>query len=440
MLDDNVPKTWHGQTTLVFALSAVAVGLGNLFRLPYLLGEHGGAPFFIAYLATLLTVTAPVLAAEVMLGSAGRGTPVGAIRWTSDQSGRSVYWSWLGAFQALLALLLAGQLLAVVGWAFDRAWVMHSGTLAAASAHDVADSFSWLISDIAVQLPLVGGVLIIAVVLAALGPQYAMAIIGWLALPSMAVALLGVLDFTLDQGDLVAAHEFLFAADYSRFDVPAAMAGVTSGLYTLGAGLGIGLCFGTRAPKGLPILRAVVATVIIDTSFALVTAIIVMPLLFAANVAPTEGLSLVFIAIPYAFSNLPLGDTYGALFFGFVGLAGVAALVALMEPAVMLLRRDWEVRRWIAAPIVAAAVLLLSIATQWLNTSLSDVLDTALLVSFLLVAVFVGWRVPRPIVRGELYREPRWLFALWWSLLRLMVPAVLLVAIYWHWTSPAVAS
>ncbi|NCX49754.1 MAG: hypothetical protein EBW81_09755 [Gammaproteobacteria bacterium] len=93
MLDDNVPKPWQGQTTLVFALAAAAMGLGNILRLPFLMGEHGGAPFFLTYLATVFLVAAPLLASEVMLGSHGRGSPIGAIRWASDQAGRSHHWS-----------------------------------------------------------------------------------------------------------------------------------------------------------------------------------------------------------------------------------------------------------------------------------------------------------------------------------------------------------
>ena len=109
LLDHNVPQPWQGHTTLVFALAATAIGVGNLFRFPYLLGEHGGAPFFIAYVATLLLVVVPVLVAEVMLGSHGRGSPLGALRWATDQSGRSVAWSWLGVLQALAGLFFSGR-------------------------------------------------------------------------------------------------------------------------------------------------------------------------------------------------------------------------------------------------------------------------------------------------------------------------------------------
>ena len=444
MLDRNVPKPWQGQTTLVFALTAVAVGLGNTFRLPWLLGEHGGAPFFLVYVATLLLVVAPVLAAEVMLGSNGRGSPLASVRWASDQSGRSVFWSWLGPWQAILALLLGGQLLMLAAWMVDRADIIHSGTLAAASTRDVANNFETMLADVARNQALWLLLLAGATVLSMAGPQYAMFVIGWLALPALLVTALGLVDFSVERGDLTAAGEWLFAVRYRDFGFDTVMAAIVSALYTLGAGLGVGLVFGTRAPKKLPLLRAVTAAVVLDCAFAIMVAVIITPLLFATNTLPVSGIPLVFVAVPHAYVNLPMGEVYGALFFGFLSIASLAALVALMEPTVMLLRRDVGLSRWLAAPMTALALLsVVEVSfrgTDSVATGLAGLVDLLIPVTLLAVAYFVGWRMPRPIVRGELFREPRWLFSVWWESLRLVTPVTLLLAIWWVLRSPVVAS
>jgi len=207
----------------------------------------------------------------------------------------------------------------------------------------------------------------------------------------------------------------------------------------LGAGLGVGLCFGARTPKRLTLLRSVVAAAVLDTVFALGLSVVILPLLFATNTAPTEGLSLVFVAIPYAFGNLTDGEIYGALFFGFAALSGGAAILALMEPAVMILRRDVGLSRFVAAPCVAVCVLALTAVVHWapgaFTTLLGLLTDHLIVLALLLIAIFVGWMMPRPVVRGELYREPRWLFATWWVLLRLLVPGVLLIWLSWRWSS-----
>ena len=437
MLDNNVPQPWQGQTTLVFALAACSIGLGNVLRMPYLLGEYGGAPFFLSYVTTIFAVAVPLLTAEVMLGSKGRGSPLGALRWASDQSGRSTHWSLLGVIQCLLGVVLAIYCLMLVAWMVDRAVVLNSASLASASAAEVAMSFQQLVasSDPTILVALVG----VVTLLAALGPQVGMALIGWVALPAMAVALLSLLQYGIEFGDLASAGEWLLAVNYSDFGWEAAMMGMLSGVLTLVAGLGVGSVFGARSPKNLPLLRAVIAAAILDVAFMLATAVAIMPLLGATNVLPAEGLAFLFIAVPYAFANLPLGEVYGAIFFGFAALATFAALLALLEPSVMLLHQEGGVNRNFAALIVGAA---LGLGVFWLEgveqqiVFLPQMLDMAIVGVLLLLSLFVAWRMPRPFARAELYREPLWLFNLWWGCLRFIVPTVLILVFIWRLVAP----
>lgn len=434
MLDHNVPKTWQGQTTLVFALASAALGLGNVYRFSYAMGEHGGAPFFLAYVLTLVAVVIPLLSAEVMLGSHGRGSPVGAIRWVSDQAGRSFAWSWLGWWQVFLGIVLAVKLVSLTALLFERAQVLHSGVLAAASAQEVFESFK-LARLHGTHSALFSALVLVAMaLLAGLGPNYVMAIMGWIALPAVAMVMVGLVDFAFARGNTQAAWEYLFARDFSTHGWAPIWAGMSSALFTMGAGLGVGLCFGARAPKGLPLVRSVCAAAIIDTTLVLLSALVLMALLFAVNVAPAEGVALVFVAAPYAFANLPLGEIYGALYFAVLGFASFAALMVLSEPAVMVLRRDVGIPRWRAALLIAALVAALVVVEEGVLAFefryIWRSIDVLLVVGMLLTSVFVGWRLPRPLARGELYLEPRWLFLFWWLLLRFVVPAVLVLLLY----------
>jgi len=430
VLDDNVPKPWQGQTTLVFALAAAAMGLGNVLRLPYLIGEHGGAPFFLTYALTVFLVAAPLLAAEVMLGSHGRGSPIGALRWASDQAGRSHLWSLLGAVQACLAMVLLALLVLLASWMLELALVINRLELSAASAIEVSDYVGGMIQT--GQGTLRWALLAGAVLAAALGPQYAMAVIGWLVLPTIAVGLLSLVQYAVDFGDLAATGRFLFASDYAGFTQRGIFAGILSGLLTAGAGLGIGSCFGAHAPRNLPLLRSVIAALVLDTAGVILIAVALIPLLTSSNVVPNQGLGFLFIGVSYAFANLPLGEIYGAIFFGVAALACFATIVALMEPAIMVLRRELGLSRTIAALLTGGATCLLvwllplfQSMTEWGGR----VVDVSVMAVMLLLALFVGWRLPRPVVRGELYREPAWLFLFWWYLLRFVVPLILLVAL-----------
>jgi NSS family neurotransmitter:Na+ symporter len=354
VLDNNVPQPWQGQTTLVFALAACSIGLGNVLRMPYMMGQYGGAPFFLSYVVTVFTVSVPLLTAEVMLGSKGRASPLGALRWASDQSGRSTHWSLLGVIQCVLGVMLAIYCLPLIAWMVDRAVVLNLGSLASASAAEVATNFKGLVEtpNVTILTALVG----LVTLLAALGPQVAMALIGWVALPAMAVALLSLLQYGIEFGDLESAGDWLFGVNYSNFGWEAAMLGMLSGVLTLVAGLGVGSVFGARSPKTLPLLRAVIAAALLDVAFMLAIAVALLSLLGATNVLPAEGLAFAFIAVPYAFANLPLGEVYGAVFFGFAALATFAALLALLEPSVMLLHQEGGMNRNLAALIVGSGL------------------------------------------------------------------------------------
>ena len=105
MLDDNVPQPWRARTTLVLSLTLVAVGLGNLQRLPYLIGEFGGGAFFLAYAASVLLLSVPILIAEVALGSLGRGSPGLAMHWAASAANVDSRWRYLALLQGLLGLI-----------------------------------------------------------------------------------------------------------------------------------------------------------------------------------------------------------------------------------------------------------------------------------------------------------------------------------------------
>jgi NSS family neurotransmitter:Na+ symporter len=437
VLDNNVPQPWQGQTTLVFALAACSIGLGNVLRMPYMMGQYGGAPFFLSYVVTVFTVSVPLLTAEVMLGSKGRASPLGALRWASDQSGRSTHWSLLGVIQCVLGVMLAIYCLPLIAWMVDRAVVLNLGSLASASAAEVATNFKGLVET--PNVTILTALVVLVTLLAALGPQVAMALIGWVALPAMAVALLSLLQYGIEFGDLESAGDWLFGVNYSNFGWEAVMLGMLSGVLTLVAGLGVGSVFGARSPKTLPLLRSVIAAALLDVAFMLAIAVALLSLLGATNVLPAEGLAFAFIAVPYAFANLPLGEVYGAVFFGFAALATFAALLALLEPSVMLLHQEGGMNRNLAALIVGSGLGLGVFGLEHLGQQvefLPLLLDSAIVGVLLLLSLFVAWRMPRPFARAELYREPRWLFSLWWLCLRFVVPTVLVLLLIWQLYGP----
>ena len=169
MLDDNIPQPWRARTTLVLTLTLVAVGLGNLQRMPFLMGEHGGAAFFLSYIAALMLLSAPVLIAEVVIGSLGRGSPGLALHWAASAASVDSRWRFLGVAQAVLSLILATVAALSAVWCWHWATALYSGALASASANDVAAVFMVFVNDRPAQFMLVLAALGAAGALSALG-------------------------------------------------------------------------------------------------------------------------------------------------------------------------------------------------------------------------------------------------------------------------------
>ena len=431
MLDDNVRPPWRARTTLVFTLTLLAIGLGNLQRMPYLMGEVGGGTFFLAYVVALCVLSVPVLIAEVVIGSLGRGSPGLAMHWAASAANVDSRWQYFGVAQAILALLIAAMAGLMTVWCVDWAITIYSGNLAAASAVDIANHFVTDLSDTPGQF--VDGLAVVALAgaVSLLGGRFGIGALAWLVLPVVSIGLLGVLDFVFVYTDLQPVGEFLFTLDLTTWHPEVMMPAVASAGLTLGAGLGVGMAMGTHAPYGLPWVRSVLAVGLLDTAFMLVMAIIFIATLFATNTAAAEGLTAILVSLPYALVNLPLGETYGALFFAILAVISGSALVLLMEPAVLLLGDEWQLGR-VSAVILVATGLAVLLALLLFGSGMAVVAmahaitEILIPLSLLMTAFFAGWVMPRPVLRGELYREPLWLFRLWWALVRWVVPPLCL--------------
>lgn len=425
-LDNNIQQPWRGQTTLILALLAVALGLGNVLRLPYIIGEQGGGAFLFVYCAVLAVVVGPLLIAELTLGSLGRASPMGSIQWVASLAGRDTRWRWIGALQAVLAFLVATLLLVPIVVGVEAGYAIYQGDWGSASAGEIVTALSEV--EAADHLRILALVVAVVVFTALPGPQVVLSVVGWILVPTILGMLYVALGYAFEVGDLSAANEWLFKYRPEQLSHQGILTAALAALSTLGAGVGIGLVFGSRSPQGLPLIRCVVAVGVLDTAIMLVTAIVIVAVTAAVDLEMTQGLTLLVVSLPYAFVNLPTGELYGMLIMGSILLSSLAALIALIEPMVAILRRELDMPRVIAMAVIALALYAaasLSITERSLRQTIDGWL-VPILIPFVLgiTALFTAWRVPRPILRGEKYREPFPLFYGWFLLMRWLAPAL----------------
>lgn len=436
---------WQSRTTFVLALSASAVGLGNLWRFSYLAGENGGGLFVLAYILCLFLVAVPVMVAEVVIGSHGRGSPVVAIRWAADRSLLSRAWMLLGWLACLTGLLILSYYVVVAGWAAAYAWYMQSGLFAAASVPVVAAQFDILLADPLQMIYWQSLFLLLAMAILIPGIQRGLGLLVWLAVPGLLTLLAVLVKFGFDQGDIPATKDFLFTVKPVDFSPHSVLVALGHALYTLGVGVGVGISYGAYAPDRIPVGRSVIAVAVFDTAIALLAGLAIFPIVFANNVAPSMGPGLMFISLPYAFGNIMLGELFGFLFFALVVVAALGSVVAMMEALIGVLIQRLRIRRLTAVLLVGLVLWLMSLAVaqsftpEGLAPSLANgrlfrLLDTVtaswmLPTVALFTAIFVGWRLRREILRKELDRELDLVFWLWHVLLRYIAPPAIVIII-----------
>ena len=434
---------WGSRTTFVFALTASAIGLGNLWRFSYLLGEQGGAPFLVAYLVCLFLVAAPVLIAEILLGSHGRGNPVSALLYTARRSEISRGWVVIAWLAGIASILVLAYLSVVAGWGLAYIEKLQAGIFADASAADAGREFSEMLAGPRTLVQWQTIYIIRVFVVSGLGIYRGLGPLFWLVGPVLLVSLGALIEFALVHGNMERAGNFLFSVNLYDFDATSILIAMGQAFYTLGIGLGVGMAFGAYAPDKIPLGRVVIAVALFDVLIALAAGIAIFPLVFATNLEPTMGPGLVFVGLPYAFGNMPQGELLGALFFLMTSMVALGSGVALAEPAMAWMTERMRIARPAAALLLGGAVWILALGASlsfniWHDVYVIDdlnlfrfleVLTTCVLLPLaaLLTALLVGYRVRRDILRVELYRESKHFVFLWRACLRYIAPPVIVV-------------
>ena len=432
---------WQSRSTFVFALAASAVGLGNLWRFAYLTGEYGGGAFVITYLACLFLVAIPVLIAEVVIGTHGRGNPVAAVRHASDRSLRSRGWMILGMLSCVTAFLILSYYSVVAGWALAYANDMQAGVFDAASAVVVGERFEQFLRNTDELIYWHSGFLAICAGVSALGIRRGIGALVWLVVPAVIALLFVLANFALEAGNVPATKAFLFSTKSMDFTAESVLMALGHAFFTLGVGVGVGISFGAYAPDRIPVVRSVMVVAVFDTLVALLAGLAIFPVLFTTNMDPAMGPGLLFVSVPYAYGNILQGEVFGPLFFLLVVIAALGSVVALMEPVVGMFVQHVKLKRLTSVSVVALLAWLLGVAVilsmgdgwlaQWNLFGFLDQLTADILLPAvsLLTTIFVGWRMRREILQLELAREPALFFWLWRFLLRYIAPLAICVIV-----------
>lgn len=442
---------WSNRTVFVLAMAGTAVGFSNIWRFPYLVGEHGGSAFVLLYVACVAVVGFPLLVAEIMIGRMARRDPIRAVAWVATREGRSGGWAAI----AVVGMIAGGLLLSVYsivgGWAMAYVFRAASAGFAGLDAIASARLFRGLVGD--PERLLAWHTLFMAVTTAIVsrGVREGLEEAARWFMPVLLGVLLVIVFYAYGRGAFSAAMSFLFRPDFSRLDGAAVLAALGHAFFSLSVGMGAMMALGAYADERVPILGSALLVTLLDTAVALLAGMAVFPLVFEAGLSAGSGPGLVFQALPLAFGALPGGRYLGTLFFAMLVIAAWSSAIALMEPAVAWLVGRGRMDRPLAATLVGVVVWALGVLSllsfnvyshlrlpfDWAELGRGTFFDgvgflvTGILlpVGGLALALFVGWRMSAHTARLALGDGPG--FRVWLVLIRCVTPlAVALVLLH----------
>lgn len=426
---------------VLVALAGSAIGLGNLWRFPYLVGTNGGAAFIIIYLAFVFLLCLPILISEFVVGRKSQANVFRAFR--IIEPGRN--WSFIGIFAVLAAVSILAFYSVVGGWTVD--YLVRAVSLRLNVTGDSATSvFRGMVASpwepivcMALFLLLTGCIIIG-------GIQNGIEKFSKVMMPVLffMIILIAVRSVTLPGS--MAGIKFLFRPDFSKITGNTVLEALGQAFFSLSLGCGTIVTYASYVRKDERIVRTTALTAVSDTLFALIAGLAIMPAVFAFGKSPAEGPGLVFIIIPEIFSQIPAGAVLLMVFFFILLIAALTSSISLLEVVVTFLKEELRIGRKTAIAVSLALCCLLGSLSSLSQGALAGVrifgLDFFDLFDFLsanilmpigglLLVVFVGWVMKKPSVVGEMtnggsLRVRKWLYTSIYAVIRYVAPAVIL--------------
>jgi NSS family neurotransmitter:Na+ symporter len=414
----SVHGEWSSRWAFILAAAGSAVGLGNIWKFPYLAGENGGGAFVLVYLACVALVGVPIMMAEIMLGRRGRRSPINTMRELAREERLSRHWQWLGWGGVVAAFLILSYYSVIGGWTIAYALRLAAGAFSGHSAGAVAAVFDAFVSDPERLLAWHTVFMAMTTIVVSRGVRSGLEQAVRYMMPALFVILLLLVGYAMASGAFREGLAFLFAPDFGRIDGWVVVAAVGQAFFSLSLGMGAIMVYGSYLPERASIARSALSVALADTAVALLAGMAIFPIILANGLSPAQGVGLAFKSLPLAFAQMPGGALFGALFFVLLVFAAWTSAISLMEPVVAYLveNRGWS--RVHASAWVGSAIWLLGVGTilsfnLWSGYTLFggmtffDLIDFAasnvlLPAGGLMIAVFAAWRISEAARREEL--------------------------------------
>ena len=406
---------------VIAAMAGSAVGLGNIWRFPYVLGQYGGAAFILVYVVAGVLLALPIFYAESIIGRRSRCDTFGAM----NKLAPGTPWRWAGLITIVSPLLILCSYSVVGGWCVQYLFKSLSFSFTDIPAEEVPTLFERFITS-AWQPIMTHTAFMVAVAFIVLGGvKSGIEKFSKLAMPALFVLILVIVGYSLTLPGSFKGVEYLLKPDFSKLTADGISAAMGQAFFSLSLGVGTILTYSSYVKKEENLMVSGVGTAVSDLVFALIAAFAVMPAVFAAGLEPGGGPGLVFETLPYIFNRMgtgmPVMTTFiSAVFFLAILAAALTSAISMLEVGVAYLTDEWKMNRRRATLLLAFLCWLVGILCslsfgplahlKLLGYTFFDFLDHLcsdwlLPLGGLIFTLFVGWKMSKADVRDEFTNE-----------------------------------
>lgn len=352
--------TFGSKIGVILATVGCAVGLGNIWRFPYMLGENGGAAFLLVYISCILFLGIPVMITEFFIGRYSRKNAAGAFKVMAP----GTKWSVIGYNGVAAAFLILGYYAVVSGWTLEYIVQAFSGSLEGKNATDFADEFTAFSTG--VFRPILWTVVFIALthIIIVSGVKEGIERASKVMMPVLFLILIALCVRSITLPGASEGLTFLFNPDFSKIDSSVVLSAMGQAFFSLSIGMGCLITYASYFGKQTNLQTTALQVTILDTLVAVLAGIMIFPAVFSFGIEPTTGPELVFITLPNVFEQLPFGNIWSFVFFVLLALAALTSTISLHEVSTAYVHEEYHISRKKAAVIVSIGVTILGILSS----------------------------------------------------------------------------
>ena len=354
---------WSSRMAFILAVTGSAVGLGNIWKFPYVAGQNGGGAFVIVYLICVVAIGMPVMMSEILIGRRGRRNPVATMELLGKEEGSSGHWRLVGMMGVIAGILILSYYSVIAGWTLAYVVKSASGAFSGASAEVISSQFGSFVSDWKLTMLCHTLFMSLTIVVVARGVERGLEQAVRFMVPALLLLMLALLGYSLNSGYFGAGLEFMFTPDFSKLTWDSVLAAMGQAFFSLSIGMGAIMAYGAYLPEETSITGASTAVVAADTFIAILAGLVIFPLVFANGLDPADGPGLVFDTLPLAFGHMTGGVFFSTVFFVLLAFAAWTSAIGLMEPAVAWMVEHFNRTRSQAAVIVGGSIWILGVGS-----------------------------------------------------------------------------